>query len=814
VSSNLITPNSADTLSVFYRPGEDKRLLNTNSDSIFTFGDFRIYRDNDSEAITGTSKNLNFDSFSTLDSLGVSNFMPPQSYSVNQNELNLKPNDPFSYSYFGSFYTEVANSINNIITNFPYAILSYDNNTGTTIYDYSTSANTITGVKVSSFKIPYSALTNQGGIILNSGSTITGVLSLVYDFDQFEIELSGSSTTGVTSAIPITEYNFSAGSNSFLSFTISGTIEGLGGSSSTKAIYIRPTRKRLSEYKLNLSSLETNLLYGEKLLVPNVDTDSGYTETTFVWPKNNDGFSPDNYGDDFENYKEEILLAAAKIDDSKTNIMLRTMIPETFIERDSDNEIYKSTIQAYAHEFDQIKHYIDGIAYAHSIQYDGTESVPKKFMYKLSNLLGWKLVDSFSEIDLFEYLSSDVSGDGTTYSQFNLEIWRRILININWLYKKKGTRDALVFLFKLLGAPDCMVQLEEFIYKINSVYQEAILSGSTNLSDKINEYGYINYNQSKYVFQEGGPGRGNGQAYITQWTPEFNPNKIVDNQKVVVGFSGLNGSQNVMNSKEFRMSLDPAAAIECDVFSFYQQQAEAGTSWLLTSTTVPDEYLVSANVMANGAISAMTINQWLDYIYANLIKPQDRKTVGNNTYNISNSDEILNTFNISTYTGLKNAYLSYYYWQEPSSHKLTFKRLEAFLNLLERNFTDYTIQLLPATTILESRGTTIRNTIFNRQKFVYKEGVNKGSEFKVNLVPNFEPNITPVNLTPRINDYLDSTINTHKIEATVINTKNISIKAFSINATININISASISAARTSMDILDVGEKTEIISTL
>lgn len=811
MSSNLITPNSADTLSVFYRPGEDKRLLNTNSDSIFTFGDFRIYKDNASVSITGSNESLKFDSFSTLETLGIKNFTPPQSYSVNPNELNLKPNDAFSYSYFGSFYTEVANSINSIITNFPYAILSYDNGTGTTIYDYVTSANTMTGVRISSFKVPYSAISNQGNIILNSGSTMDGVFSLVDSYTEFAIDLSGSTTTGMTNIVPITEYSFSAGTDSYLYFVISGSLEEIIGSS-TAPIYIRPSRKRFSQYKLNLSSLEKHLLYGEKLLVPNIETDSGYTETSFVWPKTIDGFAPDSFGTEFDDYKDSILRAAANIDDSKTNIMLRTMIPDTFLDMDSDNQIYKSTVQAYAHEFDQIKNYIDGIAYAHSVEYDGTESVPQKFMHKLSNLLGWKLVDSFNEVDLFEYLSADVDGEGTSYSHFNVEIWRRILININWLYKKKGTRDGLTFLFKLMGAPECMVQLDEFVYKINNVYQDALTSGTTSLSNKINDNGYIDYSQSRYIFQEGGSGRGNGHDYITQWTPEFNPNKTIDNGKVIVGFSGVNGSQDTINSKEFRMSLDPAAAIECGVFGFYQQQT--GTTWLLTSTTVPAEYLVSANVMANGAISAMTINEWLNYIYANLIDPRDRKTTGNNTYNSSNTDEILNTFNISTYNGLKNAYLSYYYWQNPSSHKLTFKRLEAFLNLLEMNFTNYTLQLLPATTILESRGTTIRNTIFNRQKFVYKEGVNRGSEFKGHLPPDLNPVVTPLHLRPAINDFHYDNITVQNVVINVHIPYTVSIKAATVDIILNTNINASISAVRASLDFLDVGEKIQIISTL
>ena len=56
------------------------------------------------------------------------------------------------------------------------------------------------------------------------------------------------------------------------------------------------------------------------------------------------------------------------------------------------------------------KKYIDGIAFAHTISYNKVENVPDKFLKKLSNLLGWKLSDSFSELDLFQYLAGNADG--------------------------------------------------------------------------------------------------------------------------------------------------------------------------------------------------------------------------------------------------------------------------------------------------------------------------------------------------------------------------------------------------------------------
>ena len=56
----LFTNNTLSTLSI---PGQDKLYQNTNTESIFTFGDFRIERSLTNTLSTGI-KNLSFDIFS------------------------------------------------------------------------------------------------------------------------------------------------------------------------------------------------------------------------------------------------------------------------------------------------------------------------------------------------------------------------------------------------------------------------------------------------------------------------------------------------------------------------------------------------------------------------------------------------------------------------------------------------------------------------------------------------------------------------------------------------------------------------------
>lgn len=778
--NNLNSPNTATTLSVFSRPGEDIRLINTNSDSIFTFGDFRIYQPNLTESLTSDTLSLSFDSFSTLDTLKTADFKAPQSYTVSPNELNLVPQDPFSYAYFGSLYTATANAINNIIANFPYAILSYDYGTGNTIYDYSTTYNNITGVKTSTFKIPYSTLKNQGSVIVNSSSTM-GNISLASDFGEFAVQMSAQTPSAKVGAHKIIGYNFSAGVNSYLEITIDAHLEYMSASTSTLPVYVRPTEQRLAEYKQNLSELEYNLLFGFKFNVLDVMDDITTTEEYIIWPRNIDGFNPDTFGDSYEEFSSSILKTATNTDDAKTNILIKTIIPENYLELDSSQQVYASLVQTYAKEFDEIKRYIDGIAYAHTVTYNKEENVPDKFLKKLSNLLGWKLTDKFNELDLFEYLAGDADGQGNSYSYYNLEIWRRILANINWLYKKKGTRDAIQFMFKLLGAPECLLDLDEFVYKIGQVANDP--SQDTVPSEKINDLGYVDYNASIYAFQEGGKGRGTGQAYINQWRPEFNPIKEVDNIKVWVAYSSetnpsVFNTQDTLNTKEVCMTLDPASAIECDVFAFYK---ESGTCWMwgsyvppFSSNTVPFEYLVEdCDDVQPENIQNMTIGQYLDYVYANLVEPRNRKVIGY-------------TDTSFYYPQLRNAYLSYYLWTNPQSNRLTFRKLQPFIDLIQSSFYDYALQLLPATTILECGGTTIRNTVFNRQKFVYKPGLNDGSEFRKKL-SKINPSVNLVTMKPKINDRIKTSLTPTTVELVFPKKIETSLTLINFSGMVNVN---------------------------
>ncbi|MDG1950251.1 MAG: hypothetical protein P8J32_05570 [bacterium] len=802
----IFEPNTADTISVNFRPGQDFRDFPTQSQSVFTFGDYRITRNPSSEFVGGDTSALRFDGYESLSSLNVSGFSRGNSVFVSSRELNLKKKDPCNYAYFQTLKLDIATSLDNVITEWPYAVASIQQESaGVTAYEYTavTSGETATYCH---FKIPYSAVTNQGGVVLNSGSTITG-RSLLQDTQDYVIQLSGGTLQDHPQHI-ISAYTFSAGT--YLEFTLDTLL--FTGSSSTEqtaAIWIRPTDRILQDFYQKRTPLENHILTSGawKHQNPMYDSVNDYITTTYTWPKNVDGFNIDINTGSYVTYQNNLLSLAELIDCEKTDIMMRTMVPENYLDLDSADSLYRRTIQTYAHQFDEIKRYIDGISYAHTVEYDGECSVPDKFIFKLAELLGWKLTSGFNELDLLEYLTKEVSATGSSKKEYDLQLWRRIMVNLTWLFKRKGTRDAMQFIFKLIGAPDCMIRIEEFVYDIN----KAIVTGSTGtlldlqLNNKINEHGYINYDESPNIFQEGGRGRGNGDKYIDFWRPEFDPIARVDNVKTQTGATIHWGSENVINSKELIVGLDSARAIECDLQEYYTQ---SGTCWVwgsgdpfqFSNLNVPFEWTIEDCSLVNPpSITGMTLAQWTDFIYKSNVDPRNRKV----------SDAHNGGYH---YHKLREIYMHYYQMTTPDPNQISFGKLEKFLELIEVQFYCAAEQLIPATSILEAFGTIYRNTVFNRQKFVYPEGINAGSEFQLPLPASPENQLYPVRISNTVNDIIEMTGTPVSFQSQVIAEINLDLCHVTIDMGANVNlVQSDIDAFEIEVEVDDFVEDIEII---
>jgi hypothetical protein len=65
--------------------------------------------------------------------------------------------------------------------------------------------------------------------------------------------------------------------------------------------------------------------------------------------------------------------------------------------------------------------------------------------------------------------AGEFSGTSTnmTQSEIDIELYRRLILNIAWIWKSKGTRKAVEFLFRFIGAPESLVNFNEYIVMVD-----------------------------------------------------------------------------------------------------------------------------------------------------------------------------------------------------------------------------------------------------------------------------------------------------------------------------------------------------------
>jgi len=222
----------------------------------------------------------------------------------------------------------------------------------------------------------------------------------------------------------------------------------------------------------------------------------GQTYTDYqqvTWPK--DGpWNLDIRSFLFDSYLEQIQAIAINLDSFKTNLISRFLVSDSLKEFDTLGRKVEKIFQIYGRSFDQIKQFVEGLAYMNSVNYNPSNDIPSQLLANLSQTLGWS--SNFSPITNEDFLGSVFGNTSTptypgyaralTPTELNYAYYRNLILNASYLFKSKGTRRSIEFLLRLIGAPDSLIEYNEHIYladqKINLdqfYYQWAQISGGT-----------------------------------------------------------------------------------------------------------------------------------------------------------------------------------------------------------------------------------------------------------------------------------------------------------------------------------------------
>jgi hypothetical protein len=554
--------------------------------------------------------------------------------------------------------------------------------------------------------------------------------------------------------------------------------------------------------------------------VPQQNDDGQYYTNyqNVTWPK--DGlWNLDIRSFSFDDYLTQLEEIAINLDSFKTNLISRFLITSSLKEFDTLGQKVEKVFQIYGRSFDQIKQFIDALAYMNSVNYNPENDIPSQLLVNLSQTLGWS--SNFSPITNEDFLSSVFGNTSTptypgyaralTPTELNYQFYRNLILNSAYLFKSKGTRRSIEFLLRMIGAPESLIEYNEHIYladqKINLEQfdnQWAQISGGTYVENQpsfspgqtykikgrtftaftstqnyqdvtvtlddypIDREGFPKApkNTETYFFQLGAgwyqttPSHRSpdqvtitgevftgqnydiqtqlqpftyGQLYLDRYrnfpymnegfklrkVPDNNKSWLENDNKIRISEGGYNAyyfvddEKLVLNVKNIDLFLNPSQGMAYDVWSQSRQY----------DYPIPESGLTVGYPVPGG----------VDWTYIN---PEPKKktffefyqTFWQNMINVRNRQYITDG-KTGGYPTLQSIWWKYIESEQTvglPNNKYTYQKLIDYVNGINPYWMKLVEQMIPATTIWNT-GTKLENSIFQRQKFVYRR--QRGCQF-------------------------------------------------------------------------------------
>jgi hypothetical protein len=266
--------------------------------------------------------------------------------------------------------------------------------------------------------------------------------------------------------------------------TVEITVEGnpfSGESESVKSIILKPNNFETEKaFKDPFDEVEDFLL--NRLVTPKYtskfeiirETDSGSfykANESVTWAL--DGFwNLDIRTNKFESYLNKLNLIADDLDDYKSNLITRFLTSGSLRDFDTQTQKVEKVFQIYGRSFDEVKKFIDALAYINSVNYTVKDDIPSQLLKNLAETVGWDpnvsmiTKDNFLESVFGNGKNSLYSGQSVdkTPTEIDYQYYRNLILNSAYLFKSKGTRRSIEALMRMIGAPEALIDFNEIIY--------------------------------------------------------------------------------------------------------------------------------------------------------------------------------------------------------------------------------------------------------------------------------------------------------------------------------------------------------------
>jgi hypothetical protein len=158
--------------------------------------------------------------------------------------------------------------------------------------------------------------------------------------------------------------------------------------------------------------------------------------------------------------------------DRNNESIIYNLFPGAFSNYDPTSaDVFQNFALVLARHFDRIKLYVNQLVNLRRVtSYGGFDQAPDELLDEVGRYFGWDLHGNFVTTDALRYfLGRNVQAGTATnvplttqLNEIKAQFWRRMLLNLNYIYKTKGTRESVESLLRVYGADNGFVRLKEY----------------------------------------------------------------------------------------------------------------------------------------------------------------------------------------------------------------------------------------------------------------------------------------------------------------------------------------------------------------
>jgi len=215
---------------------------------------------------------------------------------------------------------------------------------------------------------------------------------------------------------------------------------------------------------------------------------------------------------------------ASDYDDNNIHSLVNNL--PTFLREGSDHQTLRDFVNMLGEQFDLLRSYVDNYHNIYKLGYTNPNAMPDNLLPIIGNSLGFDLRNPLTG-SLDNYLES-TRGDQIGDKKAIGSLWTKILNNLVYIYKTKGTQESINTLLSLYGYDPTSFKLTEYGGSREEHNPSVVTNNVANdLENGLkNVVGNVSFRESVDAFKSLNLSSGSDRLALDWWSNDAEPNGV------------------------------------------------------------------------------------------------------------------------------------------------------------------------------------------------------------------------------------------------------------------------------------------------